>query len=112
MAEQQDPTKPEVSGMAVLNPHDVKLGPGTPNLAAGEPHPAALSALHYVRGLGLQKQALYMSAFSSCAIEGNRLGEVCAETLRRVMNGGPVSDRYVLGLAWAIKGMEDDKPTG
>ena len=109
MADDQKPAEPHVHGMAVINPNDVKLGPGTIHLAPGEPHPAAMSALRYVQGLGLQKQMLYMSAFSSCGIEGNRLGEVCSETLRRVMNGGPVSDRYVLGLAWAIKEMEDGR---
>ena len=44
----------------------------------------------------------WQEAFSSCAIEGNRLAEVCSETLRRLLIGEPVSDRYVLGLAWAM----------
>jgi hypothetical protein len=47
--------------------------------------------------------AMWLEAFSSCAIEGNRLGAVCVETLRRILSGEPVSDRYVLGLAWAIR---------
>lgn len=47
-----------------------------------------------------------MESFSSCAIDGNRFAEVCGETLRRVMNHEPVSDRYILGLAWAIRGMD------
>jgi hypothetical protein len=78
--------------------------PGT--LKLGEPHPAARDALRYVAELGLMRQSTLMESFSSCAIEGNRFAEVCGETLRRVMHCEPVSDRYILGLAWAIHGMD------
>lgn len=78
-------------------------------LGEKESHPIAQSAREYVLGLGLHKLALYQESFSSCAIEGNRLGEVCSETLHRLLVGQPVSDRYILGLAWAVKSMEDDK---
>jgi hypothetical protein len=66
----------------------------------------AQHALDYIRGLGLDKLSKYMEAFSSCAIEGNRLGEVCSETLNRIMTGKPVSDRYVMGLAFALMRFE------
>jgi hypothetical protein len=79
----------------------------TGTLKLGEPHPAALDALRYVQGLGVIKGMTIMEAFSSCAIDGSRFAEVCAETLRRVLHNEPVSDRYILGLAWAIRGMED-----
>jgi hypothetical protein len=72
------------------------------HLQLTEAHPAARSALEYVARLGLAKQSILLEAFASCAIEDNRLAEICAETLRRVMYGEPVSDRYILGLAWAI----------
>jgi hypothetical protein len=72
-----------------------------------EVHPEAHNALRFVLGLGLQRLAMYQEAFSSCAIEGNRLGEICSETLHRMTVGEPVSDRYILGLAWAIKRMEE-----
>lgn len=78
--------------------------PGT--LKLGEPHPAARDALRYVAELGFVRQSTLMESFSSCAIEGNRFAEVCGETLRRVMHREPVSDRYILGLAWAIRGMD------
>ena len=77
--------------------------PGT--LRLGEPHPAARDALRYVAELGYMRQSTLMESFSSCAIEGNRFAEVCGETLRRVIHREPVSDRYILGLAWAIRGM-------
>lgn len=72
-------------------------------LGAAEPHPAASLAVLWVKSLPLDVLAKWQAALSSCAIEGNRLGEVCAETLRRLMNGEEVGDRYVLGLAWAMR---------
>ena len=71
-------------------------------LIEGESHPAAMEALAYLRDMGMGELIQWQEAFSSCAIEGNRLGEVCSETLRRLMRNDPVSDRYLLGLAWAI----------
>ncbi len=74
-------------------------------LNEGEFHPAATDAMKYI--LSLDNLAMHLEAFSSCALSGNRLADVCAETLRRVMMGDPVSDRYLLGLAWTLKGMEE-----
>ena len=73
---------------------------GTLNL--GEPHPAYPSARAYLAGLA-GELLQYSEALASCAIEGNRLAEICHETLSRLIEGKPVSDRYLLGLAWAIK---------
>lgn len=91
-----------MSCAAVTNPT-----PGT--LDIGETHPASQSAFRYIVGLGVVTQSMYMESFSSCAIEGNRLAEVCAETLRRVMHGEPVSDRYICALAWTIRDMEEGR---
>jgi len=76
-------------------------------LNAGEAHPSAHSALAYVGSLGLPKLFELQGTFSSCAIEGNRLSEICSETLRRCLADESVSDRYILGLAWAIKEIEE-----
>ena len=70
-----------------------------------EPHPAHYLALIYMRTK--INDPLIKEAFASCAIENNRLAEICLETLRRLEAGEPVSDRYLLGLAWALKGMEE-----
>lgn len=78
-------------------------------LTPTEPHPSARSALDYIRSLGLPALLQLQESFSSCAIEGNRLGEVCAETLRRILDHEPVSDRYILGLAWAVKNINSEK---
>lgn len=75
--------------------------PGT--LAPTEHHPAADLALAWIRALPMPELLTWSEAFASTAIEGNRLAEVCSETLRRIMNGETVSDRYVLGLAWAMR---------
>jgi len=75
-------------------------------LNTGEAHPSSQSALAYISSLGLQKLFGYAEAFASTAIEGNRLAEICHETLRRLLAKEPVSDRYLLGLAWTLRDME------
>jgi len=72
-----------------------------------EPHPSSEDALIYVKSLGIEKLSTYLEAYSSCAIEGNRLGEICGETLSRLLKGEPISDRYLLGLVWSLKNMEE-----
>lgn len=69
----------------------------------GEPHPAVSSALAYIKTLSLADLLMWQSAFASCAIEGNRLAEICLGTLNRYLNGEPISDRYLLGLVWAMR---------
>lgn len=71
-------------------------------LKPGEYHPAANSAMAYIRNLSLQELLVWQESFSSVAIENNRLAEICSETLDRLITGKPVSDRYLLGLAWTI----------
>ena len=75
-------------------------------LKTTEPHPMALDALEYVRSQGTEKLWALNESFASCAIEGNRLAEICGGTLSRLFSKEPVSDRYILGLAWYIKKME------
>lgn len=71
-------------------------------LNEGEKHPAAASAFQWIMSLGVEKLFGLKEAFASCAIENNRMAEICLGTLNRILNGDKVSDRYVLGLAWAI----------
>lgn len=78
-------------------------------LKIGESHPAAHSALMKIRGLNYADLAVWLEAFSSCAIAGNRLAEICSETLYRFLKGKPVGDRYILGLAWTIFNSEFDQ---
>lgn len=73
------------------------------DLRLGEYHPAAESAMRWIRERGSHDLMMWQEAFASCAISGNRCAELCSETLRRLMAGEPVSDRYLLGLAWAMR---------
>lgn len=72
-------------------------------LGSKEPHPAAWSAQDWLRSLSLVELAEWKKSISSTAIEDNRLGEVCGETLDRLTAGKLVSDRYLLGLAWTMR---------
>jgi len=76
-------------------------------LNPGEIHPAARDAMAYIRSVPSGQLLTLVEAFASVALSGNRSAEVCGETLQRVLNGEPVSDRYILGLAWALKTMEE-----
>lgn len=75
-----------------------------------EPHPAAEGArqwlISYVRRKDSYALLRLQESFASCALEGNRLAEICSETLRRLLSKEPVSDRYLLGLVWTIRDME------
>lgn len=82
--------------------------PGT--IPEGEYHPAANSAMKYVMKYLIEdvKRVFRLKeAFASSAISGNKLGDICGETLNRIMTGQNVSDRYLLGLSWTIKQMEE-----
>lgn len=72
-------------------------------LEPAEPHPAAYEAKAWIAKQPVEELLKWREAFASCAIEGNRLGDVCAETLNRLMSAQPVSDRYLLGLAWTMR---------
>ena len=52
----------------------------------------------------------WAEAIYSTAIEGtNRTAVIAASTLRRLEEGEPVSDRYLMGLAWFIWALENSK---
>lgn len=72
-------------------------------LNPGEYHPAANSAAAWIRSRSVADLMMWQEAFASCAIEGNRLADICGETLRRFLAGEAVSDRYITGLAWEMR---------
>lgn len=79
-------------------------------LALEEAHPSAYAALRWIRSLDPLEIIRWQEAYSSVALSGNRLAEVCSETLSRLLDGKPVSDRYLLGLAWSMRyGKEDER---
>lgn len=78
------------------------------DLSITEAHPSALDAKHWItKNYTKPELMLVLEAYSSCAIENNRIGQVCGETLRRLIHGEPVSDRHLLGLAWNLRMMKD-----
>lgn len=82
----------------------------TDTLEPKEPHPAALAARDWIaKNCSTEDLLMWLHSFSSCAIDGNRLAEVCAGTIRRLIKGEPVSDRYMLGLAWTIMEGTNDR---
>lgn len=72
-------------------------------LAETEPHPSAFGARAWVAKQSATDLMSWRESFASCAIEGNRMASICGGTLDRLMHGQPVSDRYVLGLAWFLR---------
>jgi hypothetical protein len=80
-------------------------------LEMNEPHPAAFNASAFIMTFNRNELAMWQESFSSCAIEGNRVGEICGETLRRLLAGEPVSDRYVMGLAMAMGHLKRNEET-
>jgi hypothetical protein len=77
----------------------------TDTLNHDEWHPMAEHAVQYVRS---NLSAHTIEAIASCAIEGNRAAEICMGTIHRLQNREPVSDRYILGLAWMLREMKDN----
>lgn len=84
-----------------------KIDPTVGTIRDGEYHPAARSAMDYIKSIGIPELVLFQEVFASNAISGNRLAEICSETIDRVMTGKKVSDRYLLGLAWTIKDVKE-----
>ena len=77
-------------------------------LKEGEAHPMAEYAFNWIiKSYDFEKLLTVREALASCAIENNRLAEVCLSTLNRILNREPVSDRYLLGLAWYLRGLPD-----
>lgn len=87
----------------MLSPEDGPEEQIKDTLGPTEVHPAARDALDYLKSLTPSQMSMLKEAFASCTIEGNRLSEVCLGTLNRLTEGAPVSDRYLLGLAWATR---------
>jgi len=79
-------------------------------LNPGELHPMTQNALGYVQAYMTPK---LVEAMASSALSGNITATICYGTCKRLQSDEPVSDRYLLGLAWFIKEMQDieSRPT-
>lgn len=76
------------------------------DLKPGENHPAAHDAMRWIKSHSPADLAMWRESFASCALSGNRGAEICGDTLERILSGLPVGERYVLGLAWTMRGDE------
>jgi hypothetical protein len=88
----------------------VRITDGSGTLTDGQPHPAAYDAKAWLAdhlGSDPVRTTLLVESFASVALSGDASAEVCSETLRRLLRGEPVSNRYLLGLAWTIRAIED-----
>jgi hypothetical protein len=68
-------------------------------------HPAARSAYRWLKGFMVSNAddyVRYRTAMSIAAASGNRQAQICMGTIDRLRASQPVSDRYLLGLAWTI----------
>lgn len=80
------------------------------SLERGEIHPSARPAFEYIlKTMSSPQFEVVQESLASCALSGNRLAEVCLGTIDRIIKKEPLSDRYLLGLAWFLKEMEDEK---
>lgn len=86
-----------------------KTEPTKGTLKDTEYHPMADVAMAWLRAIPYEQLLIAREALASTAISGNRTAEVCYETLERLMRGEKVSDRYLLGLCWLLRDMQDNK---
>ena len=79
-------------------------------LKENEYHPSADSAMQYIKQLMVSNPTDWIvihESIASTALSGNRLSEILLSTIERLNNGLPVSDRYLLGLAWFLATKQD-----
>lgn len=76
-------------------------------LKEGEPHPSAHIAYKFFQEYCAQNNVfVLLEALASTALSGNRTAEICCETMQRILDKKPVSDRYLMGLAWYFYALE------
>jgi hypothetical protein len=75
----------------------------------GEHHPSADEAMKWFRAweANTLRYMQTREAIASVALSGNRTAQICNGTLDRLERGEPVSDRYLLGLCWMLREMEE-----
>lgn len=77
-------------------------------LLTNEAHPAAHIALDWIKSnFTMEELLVWEEAFASTALSGDRMADICGETLRRLVKNEGVSDRYLLGLAWVMMCMKE-----
>ena len=80
-------------------------------LKPGEMHGGAYIARRYLASIPFERWAIVQEALASSALAGNELADICLGTIKRMETKQPVSDRYLMGLAWVLWGMENENDT-
>ena len=78
-------------------------------LSVGEFHPSTHIAMEYVNN---NLDLILIESIASTALSGNRSAELALGTIKRLQNKEPVSDRYLMGLAWFLYSINQGKGTG
>ena len=81
-------------------------------LKEGEAHPSAHNAFVWLLEFMAREPIAYVQireSLASTALSGNRVASICSHTLDRLEKNQPVSDRYLLGVAWFIRDMIERK---
>jgi hypothetical protein len=79
-------------------------------IRSDEFHPASRSAYRWLKGFMVtnsEDYRKYKLAIEMAAESGNRQAQICLGTINRLKYSQPVSDRYLLGLAWTILHLHD-----
>lgn len=82
------------------------------NIPATSHHPSADDAMSWLKNFMVTRPGQYMiikESIYSTALSGNELANYCVGTIERLAAGEPVSDRYLLGLAWLVRNMEEGR---
>lgn len=76
-------------------------------LNLGEIHPSAPSAMGYVKSKLADPEFFRIKESLESIAMFSRSHEICHETLQRIESNEKVSDRYLLGLAWFLKELDE-----
>lgn len=75
-------------------------------------HPSADDAMNWLQTFMLNRPDEYLQikeAIYSTALAGNPMANYCVGTIERLAASEPVSDRYLLGLAWLVRDMANGR---
>lgn len=78
------------------------------NIPVKSYHPSADHAMQWLKQFMVDNPKEYLiikESIYSTALSGSELANYCVGTIERMAAGEPVSDRYLLGLAWLVREM-------
>lgn len=76
-------------------------------LEPGEIHPSTYFAIDYIKKCQKGDDWIHI-LYALSTLTNNRTASICLGTLQRLSDGLPVSDRYLMGLAWLLHEINPD----